>query len=69
MTMWLVLPPVVYQAVDSRVCVFSFALRRARDLPGDLRVDADLREISYGVFLPQFKGQVGARKRPIHPLR
>jgi hypothetical protein len=64
MTMWLVLPPVVYQAMDSRAYVFSFALRRARDLPGDLRVDADLREISYGVFLPQFKGKLGQAPHP-----
>lgn len=66
MSMWLILPPIVYGRVDSCGCIFSFALRRTRDLPEDFRLPPDLREFSFGVFLPQFEGEVG---QPPHPPR
>jgi len=64
--MWLILPRIVYGRVDSRGCSFSFALRRARDLPEDFSLHADLREFSFGAFLPQLEAEVG---QPPHPPR
>jgi hypothetical protein len=64
MTMWLTLPPIVYGRVGSGERIFSFALQRPRDLPEDFQLHADLREFSFGVFLPQLEGEVG---QPPHP--
>lgn len=64
MTTWLVLPPIVLGAADSRCFSSVFPLWNAGDLPRDFQLPGDLVGFSFGVFLPLFETEPG---RPPHP--
>lgn len=53
MSLWLPSAPAAYGASDSRAYIFSFPIRREKDLPDDFCLPSGLREFSYGAFLPQ----------------
>jgi hypothetical protein len=53
MKLWMALRPVAHEPVDSRSYIYALPIRSADDLPGDFDFPDDLRQFSYGVFLPR----------------
>jgi hypothetical protein len=74
MTIWLVLPSIVFGSADSSCFASVFPLWDAGDVPRDFHLAGDLIRFSFGVFLPLFETGPGRLAHPptailLHPTQ